>query len=167
MDSFALMYGLRAWARQVQTHIGFYQWWAAMQSDLKSSNPRKEKQLADALEEGGPVGIDKSALAIVDFIGHELVAAIPCGDVLTNKQARAIFKNKYRTKSETGLASQIADVAGGLASKGLIDIEEPDSRKAGRAIVNYRKRSWAHVFGSDDALAEATRLLLTAENFNA
>lgn len=164
MDSVALMYGLRAWARQVQTHAGFYKWWLAMKKEL---NPRKEKQIADLLEEAGPVGNDaaRAALPIADFIGHELVLAIPAGGSLSSKVARKLLSNKRRLKSEEGLAAKIGESAEALASAGIIDIAEAESGKRGRRLFEVRKRSWLQIRETEGALAVVERLLLTAEDF--
>ena len=115
------------------------------------------------------IGDFESSLSQEDYL-QRMVIKKSSGDIATIQQVRLALKHQLKARAIKNPSGVLRATVNALANAKLVDIQDGDDnkkKKGGWPEMSFRKRSWAAIQQDDSAQAAATRLRLSADNFDA
>eukprot|EP00969_Alexandrium_andersonii_P258074 11410966-Alexandrium_andersonii.AAC.1 len=95
-----MVYGVRAWFRQLHYHLLFYRWYEARKQACGSDRP---SELCAAFENArGPVARARKSMemTVVDFVAHEMLSKPGSAEVISSKDVWGWVRQKAKLKGE-------------------------------------------------------------------
>ena len=170
-DVYEMASALHQWIRQLHIHYAYVRSRPASELQLQATHSRGSPTDAPPLE-WAPVqtiGDFESSLSQEDYL-QRMVIKKSSGDIATIQKVRLALKHHLKARAIKNPSGVLRATVNALANAKLVDIQDGDDnkkKKGGWPEMSFRKRSWAAIQQDDSAQAAATRLRLSADNFDA